>query len=159
MGKIGKYVEWLEPDNLLLLAGWARNGLTVEQIAHNIGIKASTLWEWKKKFPKIGEALKKNKELADREVENALYKCAIGYTDEKGKVHEPNITAQIFWLKNRDSLHWRDKNDLEISGNTDISTSVSAARERLKKLNGGVSVTKADTEKKENPSEVNIDAG
>ena len=34
----GKYQRWLEPDGLLLLEGWARDGLTVEQIAHNMGI-------------------------------------------------------------------------------------------------------------------------
>ena len=43
----GKYQKWLEPEGLLLLEGWARDGLTDEQIAHNMGVTAKTLYEWK----------------------------------------------------------------------------------------------------------------
>lgn len=50
---IGKYKEWLEPEGLLKLEGWARNGLTDEQIAQNMGITAKTLYEWKKKYSEI----------------------------------------------------------------------------------------------------------
>ena len=49
----GKYQQWLEPEGLTLLEGWARDGLTDEQIAGNIGINTSTLYDWKNKFPKI----------------------------------------------------------------------------------------------------------
>lgn len=44
----GRYEEWLTDDGLLLLEGWARNGLTDEQIAHNVGITSETLRQWKK---------------------------------------------------------------------------------------------------------------
>lgn len=87
----GKYEKWLTPDGLTLLQGWAREGLTDEQIAHNIGITAKTLYEWEKKYSKICEALKKGKDVVDFEVENALLKNALG----------GNVTAQIYWLKNR----------------------------------------------------------
>ena len=46
----GKYQEWLEPEKLILIEGWARDGLTDEQIAKNIGISRSTLNEWKNKY-------------------------------------------------------------------------------------------------------------
>lgn len=59
----GKYERWLEPDGLILLEGWARDGLTDEQIATKIGINPATLYDWKNKFPKISEALKKVKKL------------------------------------------------------------------------------------------------
>ena len=49
----GKYQEWLEPDGLLLLEGWARDGLSDEQIAHNMGIVTSTLYDWKKSTPRF----------------------------------------------------------------------------------------------------------
>ena len=75
----GKYEYWLTADGLTLLKGWARNGLTDEQIAHNCGVKAATLYEWKKQYPEISEALKKGKEVVDLEVENALLKRALGY--------------------------------------------------------------------------------
>ena len=44
----GKYHEWLEPDGLVLLKGWARDGLKDAQIAHNMGITTKTLYEWKR---------------------------------------------------------------------------------------------------------------
>jgi DNA-binding XRE family transcriptional regulator len=103
----GKYEEWLKPDGLILIEGWARDGLTDEQIAHNMGISRSTLKEWKKDYPAISAALKKTKEVVDREVENALYK----------KACEGDTTAMIFWLKNRRPNDWRDKRETQLSGN------------------------------------------
>ncbi len=99
----GKYQEWLEPEGLLRIEGWARDGLTDEQIAQNMGITAKTLYEWKKKYSEICESLKRNKDVADRQVENALFENAIN----------GNITAQIFWLKNRKPDKWRDKQEYE----------------------------------------------
>ena len=80
----GKYEYWLSEDGLLLLEGWAREGLTDELIADKkIGIATSTLYEWKKKYPEISEALKKGKEIVDFKVESALLKRALGfYFDE-----------------------------------------------------------------------------
>lgn len=95
----GKYQKWLLKENLLLLEGWARDGLTDEQIAKNMGISAKTLWDWKNKHSNICNALKKGKEVVDYEVENALLSSAL----------EGNTTAQIFWLKNRRPEKWRDK--------------------------------------------------
>lgn len=99
---MAKYQEWLEPDGLTLLEGWARDGLTDEQIAKNIGIAVSTLYDWKSRFPEFSKALKKGKEVVDFEVENALLKSAL----------EGNTTAQIFWLKNRKPDRWRDKPEI-----------------------------------------------
>lgn len=125
----GKYADWLTPEGLLKIEGWARDGLTDEQIAGNIGIRAATLYEWKKKFPEISESLKRGKEVVDRQVENALLKRALGYEYEEvkekfecGVMTErtvtkkevvPDTTAQIFWLKNRKPEKWRDKPDYE----------------------------------------------
>ena len=95
----GKYQEWLEPDGLLLLEGWARDGLTDEQLAEKMEISPSTLYEWKVKYPEISEALKKGKEVVDYQVENALLNKALG----------GDTTAQIFWVKNRRPDKWRDK--------------------------------------------------
>ena len=77
---MAKIDEWLEKDKLILLEGWARDGLTFEQIAQNIGINVTTLREWRKKESTISTALKKGKEIVDIEVENALLKRALGYT-------------------------------------------------------------------------------
>lgn len=96
---MAKIDEWIQPDKLILLEGWARDGLTYEQISNNIGIDVSTLWDWRKKEPNISNALKKGREVVDFEVENALLKNAM----------EGNVTAQIFWLKNRKKEQWREK--------------------------------------------------
>ncbi|MFR4967934.1 MAG: terminase [Lactobacillus kalixensis] len=68
----GKYQKWLEPDNLLKLRSWARDGLTNEQIAKNIGIARQTFQEWLSKYPKMDEAVAKGKEVVDAEVEESL---------------------------------------------------------------------------------------
>ena len=95
----GKYEKWLKEENLLLLEGWARDGLTDEQIAKNMGISVKTLFNRKTSYLPILQALKKGKEVVDYEVENALLSSAL----------EGNTTAQIFWLKNRRPDKWRDK--------------------------------------------------
>lgn len=132
-----KYAKWLEPEGLLLLESWARDGLTEEQIAYNMGISRETLRVWKNKYSVISGTLKKGKEIVDIQVENALLKKALGmketvkkaikvrevkyndgkrvsekehieYVDEEVFV-PPDTTAQIFWLKNRKPDKWRDK--------------------------------------------------
>lgn len=133
----GKYEYWLTPEGLLKIEGWARDGLVMEDIAECMGISRSTLNEWAKKYSDISDILKKNKEVADRKVENSLYERALGgnrtvkkavklkeiYYDEEGRkcekerveiveeeVYVPgDTTAQIFWLKNRKPEVWKDK--------------------------------------------------
>lgn len=134
--------EWEEPDKLLMLEAWARDGLTDEQIAGNMGINVRSLYNWKKKSIPIFQSLKTNKELADIEVENALRKKALGFREkeqtvftrktveyengkrirevtepvvtEVEKYYPPDTTAQIFWLKNRKPEQWRDKQEQKI---------------------------------------------
>jgi hypothetical protein len=101
----------------LLLQGWARQGLTDAQIAKNMRVSLTTLKFYKAQFPAILAALKEGKEVVDTLVENALLKRALGYeyteTREEredgvlvkeittNKQMAPDVTAQIFWLKNR----------------------------------------------------------
>lgn len=154
----GKYHEWLTDDGLLLLRKWARNGLTDEEIAKNIGISTVTLYDWKKKHIKISNALKKTKEVYDSEVEEALENAALGYfkterewrrDPETGEMvlyreyerwFKPDTTAQIFWLKNRDKLHWRDRQDvnLETDGDDAKAIAVIPKREILEQPKGEI---------------------
>ena len=110
---------------LVLVEAWARDGLTDCQIAKNLGISESTLNKYKLDHSEFLESLKKGKEVVDVEVENALLKRALGYEYTETKVEEsekdgtktvvtkkfipPDTTAQIFWLKNRKPIQWRDK--------------------------------------------------
>lgn len=134
----GKYQEWLTEEGLLQLEAWARDGLTDEQIAHNMGICVATLYNWKSKHLEILESLKRGKDVIDIQVENALLKRALGYTykevtrekifnpetgqyelmptKEVTKEVVPDTTAQIFWLKNRRPEQWRDKRDVSVEG-------------------------------------------
>lgn len=102
--------EWRTEDGLTVMSAWARAGLTDEQIASNMGCAASTLYEWKNKYPEIAEALKKSKDMADAEVENALYQKALS----------GDTTAMIFWLKNRKPKVWRDKQNVEMDINKPV---------------------------------------
>ena len=126
-----KYAEWLTPEGLLKIEGWARDGLIDREIANKIGISERTFTEWKSKFPIMSSVLKKGKDVIDRQVENALLKRALGYeytettreavkdpdtgdvemrvTKKVTKQVVPDTTAQIFWLKNRKPDKWRDK--------------------------------------------------
>lgn len=133
----GKYEYWLTPEGLLKLEGWARDGLTDEQIAYNMGICRDTLIQWKKRYSDISDTLKKGKEVVDRQVENALLKRALGYkytevtkerteggfvvTKEVTKEVVPDTTAQIFWLKNRKPNEWRDKQNVELEGEIGVN--------------------------------------
>ena len=147
----GKYEQWLSEEGLLQIEAWARNGLTDEQIAANIGIRRETLYAWKKDFPNISSALKRGKDVVDIQVENALLKRALGYTyvettqervvdydpetGEKIGTHmevtktvtkevQPDTTAQIFWLKNRKPDAWRDKRDVGVDNQPSPSVTI-----------------------------------
>lgn len=74
----GKYEYWITPEGLLKIEGWARDGLTDEQIAENIGISRSTLNMWKNRYSDISDTLK-GKDVIDLQVENALLRRALGY--------------------------------------------------------------------------------
>ena len=143
MPRITDYEKWKRDgeleDKLLLIKGWARDGLTDKQIGENLGLSHNAFCEYKKKYNEFYEALKINKEMADMEVENALYKRAIGYsydevtyervfnketnqyetkeTKRVTKEVQPDTTAQIFWLKNRQKEKWRDKVEVSNVGN------------------------------------------
>ncbi len=160
-GARGKYSEWITDEGLLKIEGWARDGLTDEQIAYNMGVAYSTFRTWRDKYPAISAVLKRGKEVVDRQVENALLKRALGYRYEEetwqlgekidpetGDFEEvmmvtkrvtkevaPDTTAQIFWLKNRKPLEWRDKRDVEHSGSVKSNVDLSGlSTEELRKL-------------------------
>ena len=139
-----KYFTHVEPK-LTLIEGWARDGLTDEQIYNNLGISKDSFYKYKKQYSDFSDSLKKGKEIVDYEVENALLKRALGYeydeiTYENGeevkrvtKQVAPDTTAQIFWLKNRKADKWRDKKDVEHSGNIN-NPYAELTTEELKKL-------------------------
>ena len=103
-----RYDDWIKPENLILIQGWKRNGLTDQEIATNMGVNRKTLYMWQRREREKGEsmpisnALKIGRQQANFIVENKLFE----------KARKGNTTAMIFWLKN----NWRDKyNDSQLS--------------------------------------------
>ena len=154
--KQGKYHEWLTKEGLLKLESWARDGLTNEQIAKNIGVTRKTLQEWIKKYSDISNALKKGKEVVDIEVENALLKRALGYEYEEVKTyieevdgkkkkrvektvkHVPaDVSAAIFWLRNRKGFVWSNRDAIEAKRIEAEIAKLKAETEKLLKENSG----------------------
>lgn len=138
-GRPSRWDELEMDDKLILVEGWAKDGDTDKTIAEKLSVSEVTLNKWKKEKPLFVEALKNGKEIIDRHVENALLKRAMGYKYDEitrepvtdpdtgkdvlavskviTKQVAPDVTAQIFWLKNRKPKEWRDKQELEHSGN------------------------------------------
>lgn len=134
-----KLKEWEKPSNLIRIEGWARDGMRMADIAGKMGISRSTLYDYISKCPDILDAIKRGREPVDFEVENAMLKSALGhketvrkpirlrttrrkdgmeiteehveYFDEEVYI-PPQVSAQIFWLKNRKPDIWRDKKEL-----------------------------------------------
>ena len=132
--------------NLEKVKDWYRNGATEEEVAKKLGISLRSLHNYKTRYPEFLEAVSKSRDIADAEVEAALFKRAIGYkyteitkeriidksqteadngellvTKEVIKSVAPDVTAQIFWLKNRRAKEWRDKQDIEHSGSVGVT--------------------------------------
>lgn len=104
-------------------------GATDEDLYNFFGVCEKTLNNWKRAHPEFLQALKDGKEVADANVGARLYERALGYSHPEDKIficdgeplvvptvkhYPPDTTACIFWLKNRRSQNWRDKNVQEI---------------------------------------------
>ena len=133
-------------EKLILVEAWARDGLIDEQIFNNLRISKDTFYKYKNKYVEFSDALKKGKEVVDVEGENALFKKATGFTtmvkkhyklkhvtyedgkrvEEKEELKEveeelytpPETMAQIYWLNNRKSAQWRNKQQ-DVSNESD----------------------------------------
>lgn len=146
-GRSKKAEEWTSKDGLIRIEGWARDGLIDKQIATNIGIAERTFCDWKERYPSIAAALKKGKAPVDLAVENAMYRSATGFKqtvkepmrlrrvryEDKKRIEEeyiemvereiyiaPNVTAQIYWLKNRRPDKWRDRREVDVTNNNGL---------------------------------------
>lgn len=116
-------------------------GATDQEVADFFGVDVRTIYRWKHDREEFCQALKAGKEVADDRVERSLYQRAIGYEQEEVKIFmpggaeepvyapfrakvAPDVTAAIFWLKNRKGADWRDKS--EIANTHDITPEAAA---------------------------------
>ena len=122
-----------KPEFAKQAAKLAELGATDQELADFFEIEVRTLYRWKHDHDEFCQALKSGKDIADERVERSLYQRAIGYEQDEVKIFmpsgatkpiyadyrakiAPDVTAAIFWLKNRRSQDWRDKQDIEHSG-------------------------------------------
>ena len=121
-GRPTKYrPEYAEQAHKLALLGF-----TDEKMADFFEVEVRTIYRWKTEHDQFCQAVKAGKDHADATVASTLYRSALGgvtvtevkeEADAEGNVAQrktvkelpPNITAQIFWLKNRQPQHWREK--------------------------------------------------
>lgn len=116
------------------------------EIADFFDISEATLNNWKIEYPLFLESIKSGKVDADIKVANSLYNRALGYDQKTDKIFQfqgepvivptvehvqPDTTAQIFWLKNRQPKQWRDKQEIE---STNLNTNLNINEEDSSKL-------------------------
>ena len=120
-------------------------GATDDFLADYFEVDVATIYRWKNDHDDFCEAIKKGKQEADLKVAESLYGRAVGYSHPEQKVfnnqgeivthdtikhYAPDPTAAIFWLKNRQPKEWRDKQEVEHSGQIDIADRIQRARNR-----------------------------
>ena len=105
----------------------AETGAIDTQLAKIFKVSFQSINTWKKKYPEFGLALKEGKDEFDTSnVEEKLLQRAMGYkytenhyqkSQKTGKMVlikkvekqiPPDVTAQIYWTKNRNPERWRD---------------------------------------------------
>lgn len=129
-------------------------GATDQELADFFEINVATLYRWKHDHSKFCEALKTGKHVADERVERSLYQRATGYEQDEVKIFmpggatapvyapfrakiAPDVTAGIFWLKNRRGDKWRDKTDVEHGLTAELADIIAQRRAKVSELNNG----------------------
>tara|TARA_R110000803_G_C11989469_1_gene321861 strand:+ start:14020 stop:14559 length:540 start_codon:yes stop_codon:yes gene_type:complete len=133
-------------------------GKTDKQVADICGVSEASINNYKKADPKFFESIKDAKADPDKEVEDALFKRAIGYDEPEQKFmsvscgmnqgsyvetidtihHYPaDVKAAEFWLKNRKPDTWREKKEVDLTVNNEFAAKIIKARNREKTLLGG----------------------
>ena len=107
-------------------------GATDVDLADFFEVSINTIGNWKTRYPEFLGSLKAGKDHADARVERSLYQRAVGYTFDSVKIFlpkdsrepvlvphrehvPPDVTAQIFWLKNRRKDEWRDRHEMDLA--------------------------------------------
>lgn len=107
-------------------------GATDAELGDFFEVDERTINNWKDAHPEFFQSIKRGKIEADANVADRLYQRAMGFEHDDvhvsnyqgqvtltpiRKIHAPDTTAAIFWLKNRQSKQWREKQEVEHTGN------------------------------------------
>lgn len=101
-------------------------GFTHEQIAEDLGVNVSTLYDWKAEYPEFSEALSRARRKRSLRVVNSLLQRAEGGLVKEEKAIKvktkggetvkvvavetyipPDTAAIIYWLNNRERDNWK----------------------------------------------------
>lgn len=75
--------DWNNEEGLKKIEEWIAKGLTVKDVAKNMGVSRSTLYSWKDKDSDILNALRAGREVQNEIIEGSLFKRATGYNTEE----------------------------------------------------------------------------
>lgn len=133
---IGRPTEY-KPEYVEKAAGMWLAGATDSEVADELDVTVTTLYNWRAKYPDFLAATKYGKEQADERVERSLFQRAVGFEypavrifmpsgaespvfAEYREYFPPDATAAKHWLNNRKPGEWREKIDHELSGEVAI---------------------------------------
>ena len=124
--KVGRKRIVIDHDKVEQLAA---QGLGTTQIARAMGVSWSTIDRNRKRSANFEDAIKRGEAKGLAEVTNALFSSAQG----------GNVTAQIFYLKNRDTENWMDR----VETNHTLSIGSALDNARLRTLDAPVKIIEA----------------
>ena len=128
--------SWSTDEGLLYIQSWANDGLTDAEICKKMGIAVTTLWRWCNQEEKIRNAIIRGRDTMTMEVENMMYKCAMGFTYKEQQVtkdgdiveveryYEPSQEAQKFILTNRRKDKWKSKQEVALEAQVEAQTTI-----------------------------------
>lgn len=116
-------------------------GFTVKEIAQGFGVNHQTIKNWFKKHPEFFASVTRGRVEADAKVAEGLFKRATGFRTIEQRAfvrsigdftqeveikdieihYPPDAGAALNWLKNRQPGKWRDKQDVQLSGEVSVS--------------------------------------
>lgn len=124
-------------------------GATDAEMADFFGVDERTIYRWKDEHDEFCQALTRGKILADAEIADSLFHRAKGYSHSAIKFHvvngtvvetpytehyPPDTPAATLWLKNRQPAKWRDRQDVNLSGEVSLGGGIAGL---LKAYKGG----------------------
>ena len=136
-GRVGRPSGY-KPAYAELARRMVRAGATRETLWTTFGIGHETFSQWCQRYPEFKAAIKEERWVADEQVAAALFKKATGYTRKVVKAMQhngvpvlaeyeeqvaPDTAAAFIWLKNRQPEIWKDRHEVQMEGQVQVSLS------------------------------------
>lgn len=122
----------LAVEDIRKIPDYVRKGYTQDEIGQIFGVSSRTILNYMMKDPGLFQAIQEARIEADRRVEKALYQRACGYSHIEEKIfcskdgvitrvettkhYPPDTGAAKMWLTNRRPESWRERIEVDHSG-------------------------------------------